>query len=73
MRAYERVEVWRHLFLTLALDEHYLLALRPGCFIPGERTPGIHRIERCFGLQNLSGRFGEEIRAWVQPPRNLVT
>jgi hypothetical protein len=45
--------------LTSALDGGEWYALRPGCFVPRERTPGSHWIGGWVGPQSGSGRGGE--------------
>jgi hypothetical protein len=44
MKEYGEVDVYIHIFLTLALAEGERSALRPGRFIPGERAPATHSI-----------------------------
>jgi hypothetical protein len=44
MEAYGGVDVYIHIFLTLALAGGEWSASRSGCFTPGERTPGTHWI-----------------------------
>jgi len=44
VKAYGRVEVQLHVFLTSALDGDELSDSSPGRFTFGERTPGTHQI-----------------------------
>jgi hypothetical protein len=44
MKAYERVDVQIHVFMTSALSGGEYSASRPGRFIPGERAPSTHWI-----------------------------
>jgi hypothetical protein len=51
MKAYGRVDVYIHVFLTLALDGGEWPASRPGRFTLGERAPGTHCIGGWVGLR----------------------
>jgi len=42
MMTQDRMEVKVNAFLILALDWYEWQAPRSGCFVPGERDPGIH-------------------------------
>jgi hypothetical protein len=42
MKAYGGVDVYIHIFLTLALVGGEWSASHPSCFTPGERAPGTH-------------------------------
>jgi hypothetical protein len=44
MKAYGRVDVQIHIFLTMTLAGDVWSASRPVRFTPGERAPGAHRI-----------------------------
>jgi hypothetical protein len=44
MKAYGGVDIYIHIFLTLALAGGEWSASRPGRFTPGERVPGTHCI-----------------------------
>jgi hypothetical protein len=44
MKAYGRVDIQTHVFLTLALDGGKWSASRPGYFSSGERASGTHWI-----------------------------
>jgi hypothetical protein len=44
MMAYGGMDVYIHIFLTLALVGGEWSASRPCCFIPGEIAPGTHSI-----------------------------
>jgi hypothetical protein len=46
MKAYGEVDVQIHVFLISALVGGVRSPSRPGCFIPGERALGTHRIGR---------------------------
>jgi hypothetical protein len=60
MKAYEGVDVERHIFLTSALVGDEWSASRPGRFTPVERAPGTHWIESLVNprasLDNLEKR-----------------
>jgi hypothetical protein len=49
MKAYGRVVVYNHVFLTLALVGGEWSASRPSPFTPGERAPCTHCIGRWVG------------------------
>jgi hypothetical protein len=49
MKAYGRLDVQIHIFLTSAIVGGKWSASRPGIFTPGERTPGTHWIGRWVG------------------------
>jgi hypothetical protein len=44
MKVYGRMEIKLHIFLNWVLGVGRWSALRSGCFIPREISPGIHRI-----------------------------
>jgi hypothetical protein len=78
------VGVQTYVFLTLALVGGEWSDSRPGHFIPGERAPQYPVDRRLGGLQNRSGRLGEEkilnsIMTWnsnssvVKPVASLCT
>jgi hypothetical protein len=60
MKAYGGVDVYIHVYLTLALAGGEWLASRPGRFIPGKRAPWYSLDTRLGRPQNRSGRRGEE-------------
>jgi hypothetical protein len=61
MKAYGGVGVEIHIFLTSALVGGEWSTSRPGRFIPGEESPGIHPLDRRLGgSQSRSGRRGKE-------------
>jgi hypothetical protein len=49
MKAYSRVEIWLHAFLTSALDAGDWSASRPGYFFSGEKALGNHWIRGLMG------------------------
>jgi hypothetical protein len=60
MKAYRGVDVWIHIFFTLALVGGEWSNSRPGRFTPGERAPGTHWIggwvDLRAGLDDLKNR-----------------
>jgi len=50
MKTYGGVEVWRHAFLTSALDAGEWSASRPGCFTLGKRSSDTHWVGGWVGL-----------------------
>jgi hypothetical protein len=60
MKAYGGVNVYNHVFLTLALLGCELSASHPGCFTPKERAPFNHLIGSWMGprtgLDNVEKR-----------------
>jgi hypothetical protein len=57
MKAYGRVDVWTHIFLTSVLVGGEWSASRPGRFTPRERAPGAHwiggRVDLRAGLDDI--------------------
>jgi hypothetical protein len=60
MKAYGRVDVESHIFLTSVLVGGKWSASRPYRFTPGERAPPHSLDRRLGGPQSRSGRYGEE-------------
>jgi hypothetical protein len=56
MKAYGRVDVYIHIFLTSALVGGERLVSRPCRFTPGERAPGTHWVAPRSGLDNMEKR-----------------
>jgi hypothetical protein len=61
MKMYRGMDVWIHIFLTLALAGGEWSASRPGHFIPEEGSPGTHWIggwvDPRAGLDDLEKRI----------------
>jgi hypothetical protein len=79
MKAYGGVDVYIHIFLTLALVGSEWSTLRPGRFIPGETAAGTHWIgglvEPRAGLDDVEKRKflilpGLELRLLDRPARS---
>jgi hypothetical protein len=79
MKEYGRVDIWSHIFLTLALVGGEWSASYPCRFTPGERTPGTHWIGGWMGprdgLDNVENRkfltfLGLELRLFGRPDRS---
>jgi hypothetical protein len=79
MKGYGVVDVYIHIFLTLALAGSEWSASRPGRFTPGERAPGTHWIggwvHLSAGVDDLEKRKfltlpGLELRPISRPSRS---
>jgi hypothetical protein len=79
MKASGGVDVYIHIFLTLALAGGEWSASRPGCFIRRERAPGTHWIGGWLGprtgLDDVEKRKfltlpGLELRPFYHPARS---
>jgi hypothetical protein len=60
MKAYGGVDVWIHIFLTLALAGGEWSASRPGPLYPRGNRPRYPLDRRLGGPQSLAGQCGEE-------------
>jgi hypothetical protein len=66
MKAYGGVDVYIHIFLSLALAGSEWSASRPGRFTSGERAPGTHWIG--VWVDHRAGLDDVEKRKFLPPP-----